>query len=404
MNFQIPSSESLEIETKQDLIRYQKKNYEKFVQWVINNPPDPRLAEIARRDLRLKLPRKTLQTKLKSIIYLVFTDPSKLYGKNYVTPRLKTNARNTAIVSDLANLFNNITAIPFIYYIFKDMQEMGIALAALVSLIIFLITNALAVSSVAGRRIAIVLLLLSHFLLTGVSGIGSELLVGQNQIATDFAVELNNENFEKLDKDKEKSIEELRKQINELTEKLNQLEAELNKESISKRKYNRIFIEINGEWKDRNRDWSTVPFENLPLSQKILRRQSELNSNLTQLNRNKAEANKKRQELGEIGFLKYSRYDIFQENFNENLHLRSGKEASKIAFQSFFDDLSSFRFHAISSSLFFMGFSLITSVAALGLLKLLSSSYDMKRSNDPEIALLRSEFIDIVQQQLHKAQ
>ena len=51
-----------------------------------------------------------------------------------------------------------------------------------------------------------------------------------------------------------------------------------------------------------------------------------------------------------------------------------------------------------------MGFSLITSVAALGLLKLLSSSYDMKRSNDPEIALLRSEFIDIVQQQLHKAQ
>lgn len=399
MNYQ---TENLEIETKQDLIEYQKENYEKFIQWVINNAPDPRLAEIARRDLRLKLPRQTLQTKLKNIIYLVFTDPSKLYGKNYVTPRLKTNARNTAIVSDLANLFNNITAIPFIYYIFKDMQEMGIALAAVVGLVIFLFTNALAVSSVAGRRIAIVLLLLSHLLLTGVSGIGSELLLGQSQIATDYAVKLNNEYIETLYEGKEEFIEELRKQVNNLTEERHQLEAELNKTSINDRNYNRIYIEINGEWKDRDRDWSIVPFENLPLNQKIERRQSELNSNLRQLNGDKAQTNNKRQELGEISFLKDSMYDRFQENFNKNLHLRSGKEAIKIAFQSFFDDLSSFKFHAISSSLFFMGFSLITSVAALGLLKRLSSSDDLKRSNDPEIALLRDEFIDVAQQQLNK--
>lgn len=402
MNTPISPSENLQIETKEDFKRYIKENPQNFIYWLTNNPPDPRLTEIAMRGIPLKLPPQSLLTKLKNIGYLLFTDPAKFYGKNYVTNRLKKNARNTAVISDLANLANNITAIPFIYYIFSDMQKMGIVLAAVLGLIIFLFTNALAVSSIGGKRIAVILLLLSHLLLTSVSGIGSELMLGQNQIATDYATELNDAYIKTLYEGKNKVIEEKKEEIERLREERNQLEKELNQMSSDNRNYHRIYADLNGTWGEREKDWKYVPRENLPLKQQIKRLELEFKTNYQQLNEEETLTNNKRKELGEIGFVKEFMPDRFDEGFNNKLHLRSGKEAIRIAFQSFFDDLFAFKFHTISSSFFFMGLSIITSIAALSLLTKLSFSDDLKRSNDPEIALLRDEVIDIIQQQLSK--
>ncbi|HAZ48770.1 MAG TPA: hypothetical protein DDW76_09620 [Cyanobacteria bacterium UBA11369] len=315
-------------------------------------------------------PLNARQQLLKVVEDLFIGDSKQYYGDAFVTPKLQRASTVTHGVAVAANLINVLTAAPVIYFGFRSLGLFGLGLSALLSVAALRISNKTAEAAAASAKgnrgwsdTGLVSFVAMNALLTIISGIGAELLTNGSVLSHQLANQLIQKQSEKIEQiQPDKSLyEAAEKQCAALDKALRELPQ-------GHRDRERIYVQAYGTWAEREKDWTGVPYPQIP------------RCILSDINRTKANAlvqkqreewNKKlasRLESGnDLQFVQQVLPDVYTKHFAEDGEIRSGTESIALAYDSFFGRLIGGDFSNMGQlgfSLFMFLLSVVTSAGA----------------------------------------
>lgn len=199
---------------------------------------------------------------------LVFANPQDFHGQVYVTPELQEHSNLTARVITVASLFNAITNQPLLFFAFKDFGGLAAISASLtLNLLLIKFTNDNG-TAVAGRKYGnqnwakagAAAMISMSVLQSFAAGVGMEAMNNRPFLAELKAqeeIERQTENLQEIPASSE-ALESARLEFQ-------QLQGEFAGISRENPNWDTLHVQLYGTWADRDRDWSQVPLENLPL-------------------------------------------------------------------------------------------------------------------------------------------
>ncbi|AFY82707.1 hypothetical protein [Oscillatoria acuminata] len=302
------------------------------------------------------------------LVSLIFANPEEFYGKNIATAELVEHSQLTARVISIGSLLNAITNQPILFFAFKDFGNLPAMTASLtLNLLIIKFTNDNG-TAVAGRKYgnhnwakaAAAAMIAMSTLQSIAAAVGSEAMNNRPELSQLKAIE----------------------QIDRLTQNLEDMPAtstayesarqeyeaafqEFQGMSRSHPNWNTFYTRLFGTWENRDRDWSSVPTENLPLEQRMLRLQREAAATKEEAQQRWNEKLAKRHELGDdVLFLQQQMPELFARHFDENYDLRSGTETIRLAMVNLHHKLTQGDIAGLGFPLFFLILSVVSSGGA----------------------------------------
>lgn len=334
---------------------------------------------------------------------LIFADPKNFHGDAFVDKNLKIRSEVTAGLVSGANLFNCITNAPILYYAFNNFGNIpAIIISLVLNSILLNWTNHCGTAAACNKpgnkhwsNAAALGFLIMGLLQSTISGIGIELLNNRPALRQILAEEIIDEQTEK--------IRELKLQVDsslseQAREDCNAKEEELNKLSSNNPRFHSLYTRIYGEWKDRNRDWSKVDIENLPVCIKAERLEKEAHSPAEKANQEWIEKLEDRAKIGnDLEFINRHIYEAYKQYFTNDDEFKSGVEAVRLSFENFFGKLTNLEFYNLGLSLVLCLFSLLTSIVACCMTIQHAQSEDTKMSRNPEVKAAIQDWLEDIQ-------
>ena len=232
----------------------------------LNQPPQPpRLWE--KRLKHVVSPVRFLQN-------LILANPQDFHGRVYVTPELQDHSNLTARVISVASLFNAITNQPLLFFAFKDFGGTAAILASLtLNLLLIKFTNDNG-TAVAGRKYGnqswakagAAAMIAMSVLQSFAAGVGMEAMNNRPYLAELKAREEIERQTENL-----QTIPATSEALQAAQREFQQLQGEFAGIPRENPNWDTLHVQLYGTWGERDRDWSQVPLENLPLQQRVFR-------------------------------------------------------------------------------------------------------------------------------------
>lgn len=344
-------------------------------------------------------PKNPIVAVLIALRNLLIADPSEFYGKAFVTPELKEQARITARVATASTLLDGFTNAPLLYFAFADMGVLSaLIVSSAINLAIVKFSNDNA-TAVAGRkygnrawaRFATGGLIAINALQSAFAGPGVMLLNDYSTVQLGKAKELIAENTQR--------VEELRNLSNPryeaVQQRLEKLEQELKETPRSDPRWESLYAQINGIWAERTRDWRQVPLEQAPLSAQLnILREDQFRIYEAAKADWQHKLEKRAASGSDVAFLQRELPDLYSQHFHPDGTLKSGVEAVRIATQNFFGKLQQGDWQGLGFPLFFFGLSCITSTTACTMAIAYSRRPDVQKSRDPVIEAARNRWLE----------
>ena len=166
--------------------------------------------------------------------------------------------------------------------------------------------------------------------------------------------------------------------------------ADLTKYAANDPRRNTVYLNLYGEYKDKDSDWSKVPYENLPVHQKISRLETEAKASYQQL---RSDFEAKEQFPIEIAsdqlFLKQYFPNIYNREFTTEGDITSGVTAVSLASENILTKAKTLDFAGLGISLYFFSFSVITSAFSIWKTYAFARQQDVADSFDSKLELKR---------------
>ncbi len=299
---------------------------------------------------------------------LVLANPDEFYGKNYATDELVEHSRMTARVVSIGSLFNAITNQPILFFAFKDFGNLFATIfSVILNLLIVKFTNDNG-TAVAGRkygnrawaRAAAVGMISMSILQSIAAGVGCEAMNNRPELSrlkASLLIAQQTENLENMSVTSE-ALESARAEYEKALREFKAMDR-------SAANWDTFYVRLFGAWSDRNRNWSQVPTENLPLEQRVLRLEQEAGKIKAQAKQDWQKKLAKRQELGDdVLFLQDQMPQLFARHFDENYELRSGTETIRLAALNLSDKLMGLDIAGLGFPLLFLVLSVVSSGVA----------------------------------------
>jgi hypothetical protein len=396
-----------------------------LIQWIESHPEYSALVEQARQDHRVNpqssRPQLVQQQWRKGVDWAkgqVFARGDELYGNAIVTPKVKDDANVTARVATGANLLNFVGIMPVLLFSFKSVPLLGAPLALVSALLLLKFSNDTAAAVARGARgcktwaasAAIFGFIPLSLIQSLVSGISTELFNNQSSLIQYRAKELVEQRFVGEDKQLA-SLKVLSSPAYLAAQRqCNTGQAELQRLPKTDPRWNSLQVRLYGSYNERNKDWSSLPLNMLPVCERVER--------LEQENQVKVDAAETRLQglrasqirLGnDVMFLKGNVPSVYQQHFQAQAgsseeEFRSGAEAVAVAAEHFFTNLAQGRWNQLGLSLFFFSLSIITSTAACVMVIYFGRREDVQMSWSDEIRQerdrwLNQQFVELLEYQ-----
>jgi hypothetical protein len=354
---------------------------------------DPKLAQPAQPRSQVRIwVDNTWQTVTKPVRFvknLLLANPREFHGKHYVTGELEEHSQLTARVISVGSLFNAITNQPLLFFAFKDFGGgPAVGASVVLNLLIVKFTNDNG-TAVAGRkrknlawsRAGAATMVAMSVLQSVAAGVGMEAMNNRPQLARMKAENLIAEKTQKI-QEIPATTEEARK----AREAYERERAKLDRLDKSDPEWDTTYVKLYGRWSERNKDWSQVETENLPLKQRMLRLEKRASQQKRQAQK---EWNKKLAKRGQIGddvlFLQQELPQLFQRHFNDSYQLTSGTETVRLAALNLYDKLKTGDVAGLGFPMFFALLSVVTSGAACLLTLTHAQREDVAMSRDAAV-------------------
>lgn len=376
-------------------------NPETLVKYFEQDPQYQEVVECTKQGKPLPLESDSL---LKQGKDLLIAEPKDFYGTAYVTDNLKQEAAVTAHTNTAANLVDFISNYSLYYFAFKSLGDIpAFILGALLDAFILWISN-LTATATAKRRAKNVSwtkaglggMIALNLLKSLISGIGGELLLNQPGLNQQMAAQLIEQQTERVEKLKKLDSPRYLNTV----QRCEQGRAELAKMGRNHPRRDSLYIELNGSWGDRNRNWSTLPLEQLPICLQIPRLEKEA---YAAYEKAKQQLNQKLIRRADIGndlmFLKQEMPAVYSLAFTDkgdiySAEISSGVAAVAIATNNFFAKLVHGEFASLGFSLFFFSISIITSAVAVFMTLRYAELEEVQRSRNEALARERDLWLE----------
>ncbi|WP_159790376.1 hypothetical protein [Sodalinema gerasimenkoae] len=344
----------------------------------LNHPPQPpRLWE--RRLKQVVSPVRFIQN-------LLFANPQDFHGRVYVTPELQEHSNLTARVISVASLFNAITNQPLLFFAFKDFAGVAAILASLtLNLLLIKFTNDNG-TAVAGRKYGnqswakagAAAMIAMSVLQSFAAGVGMEAMNNRPYLAELKAQEEIERQTENL-----QAIPATSEALEAAQQEFQQLQGELVGIPRENPNWDTLHVQLYGTWAERDRDWSQVPLENLPLQQRVFRLERQAQVIKEEAQQAWGEKLAQRQQLGDdVLFLQQHLPGAFARHFDDDYELKSGTEIVRLAVVSLYQKVLSLDVASLGFPLFFFLLSVVTSGIACWLTLAHAQRQDVQISRD----------------------
>lgn len=396
-------SEQSKMTNAKAMIQYAEKNPYEFISYLQTD--FPHLLEDIQSD-QLTSKKKLLTTLFIYLKSLFIVEGSDLYGRAYVSDELFQDAKKTASVITVANLWNIATTVPILFIAFMDIAG-GVLLALFFGWCLLAFSNhtgAMAAGNRPGKPTigAMLGFVLINIGLTAISGAGTELSMNVSKLSERHAQKIVEQQILAPLAIEMKSSQQALQQANDLKQECTKKAEAFFKMPANSRNRDTLHLQLWGDHKDRNNleIWDNKPLEHIPLCHRATRLETEGKNRLTiaQSAFNREQANSQRS--GSLLHLKNNYPEIFQANFRDNSSISSGVEATRLAIEEFSYKLTRGDFAALGFSFFSFAISVITSGTALLLTIAHARRKDVQNSYDPYILLVRNQLFQAVRQGL----
>ncbi|MGL4499276.1 MAG: hypothetical protein ACRCU2_09485, partial [Planktothrix sp.] len=308
----------------------------------------------------------------------------QLHGQVFVSEELSKDSKITATVLSGATWINAITNWPILYYAFNNWGPV-IALSSTLVLDFLILnwTNNTGTAAAGAKRgrfwwsvAGIVAFFMISMLQSIVAGIGAELINNQDELSNIKAGQIIDEYFQQLTANLQIKRDEYQPSRSQCTQDADRL-IELEYNSPERRA---VYERAYGQYDERNKDWSnaTGKIPNCPKADLL---ELQVNQEQEQLNQSK----NKRQELGNVLYLKERLPARYQQNFTPNGQINSGVVAVEIAINNFWKKFANWEFDKLGFSMFFLSLSMITSLGALFMTAAYAIKYNTRMSRNPRV-------------------
>ena len=334
----------------------------------------------------------TWQTVTKPVRFvknLLLANPREFHGKHYVTGELEEHSQLTARVISVGSIFNAITNQPLLFFALKNFGSGPAVVASIVlNLLIVKFTNDNG-TAVAGRkrknlawtRAGATAMVAMSVLQSVAAGVGMEAMNNRPQLARIKAESLIAEKTQKI-QEIPATTEESRKARQAYERAL----AKLNRLPKSDPEWHTTYVKLYGRWSERNKDWTQVKTENLPLEQRMLRLEKEASKQKQQAQKEWNQELAKRGQIGDdVLFVEQELPQMFQRHFNDSYQLTSGTETVRLAALNLYDKLKTGDVAGLGFPMFFALLSVVTSGAACLLTLTHAQREDVAMSRDAAV-------------------
>jgi hypothetical protein len=317
---------------------------------------------------------------------LVFANPQDFHGHVYVTPELQEHSNLTARVITVASLFNAITNQPLLFFAFKDFGGLAAISASLtLNLLLIKFTNDNG-TAVAGRKYGnqnwakagAAAMISMSVLQSFAAGVGMEAMNNRPFLAELKAqeeIQRQTENLQEIPASSE-ALEAAQREFQQLQGEL----AGIPRENPN---WDTLHVQLYGTWEERDRDWSQVPLENLPLQQRVFRLERQAQAIKEEAQQAWGEKLAQRQQLGDdVLFLQQHLPAAFARHFDDDYELKSGTEIVRLAVVSLYQKVLSLDLASLGFPLFFFLLSVVTSGIACWLTLAHAQRQDVQMSRD----------------------
>lgn len=353
----------------------------------------------------------------------IWVPARSLRGNAFATPELDGSLNTTAKIMSFSTLWDFITTIP----LFQAVVGGGPAAlpgATLISLLLLLVSNAAGAKSTDQRRghVSTAMVSLLAFALlsaakTAFSGVGVDLLVGSQRIASTYAAELA---AAKMTKDKaelnrlEGAGADYQLAAQRCSELQNQMKA-LDRNSNEKQ-YISLFVQAFGQNATKVADQGLNPgqlinkYGSVGAIPGVCRQRDTLQAlNLEKARPLATTIEQKSLAIAQVPPLDYLQtYEpaLYKDNFRVSnggqFEWVNGMDAASQATKQFYANLTTGNFSQISYSLAALTFSVILTAAATILLYLTGRNRDVKASFTGELEEFRNDRLDLYEQALQR--
>lgn len=359
-----------------------------LIEWLENNPDYKGLVKRAKRqgwfwELFYSLNPKPL---ILFFLGFVMANPRRFDGQAFSPRDVRTDSEITADLVSGATLLNAITNMPILLFAFKGIGNVWVAPISsfIINLIVLNWTNQSGTAA-AGRKpgkklwaqVGVAGFFAMSILQSFVAGIGAELINNRPALSYKLAEELIAEHDRKV-KEVQPNTDEYERILAQCVENQKILEGMPRTDP----RWDSLYVETNGYLAERDRDWSRVPTENLPLCQKAERLREETFA----VREEWEEKLKTRNQLGnDLIFINQELPLVFSRHFNEYGEINSGVDEVRLAYSNFFGNLLKLDLSRLGFSLFFFLLSIITSLSACFITVAHARGKNTKISHNPQV-------------------
>lgn len=379
-------------------------SYKHLCKSVINHP-DPEVRKIAELLKQGKPIPKLKPSLLQKIVYIFCSNPENYYGKAIVTDDVKKSALLTASIVSFSNILDLMGNYPLLKFAFGNLgNPSALLLSTIISYCILKYGNFSAEivsrghkKSKAWAKPALWALISLNSLQSVASLVGAELFNNQpylKQILAEQTIEAEfNKYQDSLASRDPNTVLNNSVDYQKYVKELHEGKADLTRYAANDPRRNTVYLNLYGEYKDKDRDWSKVAYENLPVDRKISRLETEAKASHQQLKSDFEAKEKYRLEIADdILFLKQYYPNVYIREFTQDGEIASGVTAVRLASQNIISKAKNLDFAGIFVSLFFFSFSAITSAGSIWQTYKFTQREDVADSFDSNLQLKRDEW------------
>ena len=336
--------------------------------WVEQSPEYADLVRQAQAQSISGRQKSSWKRALRFITGLVFANSKDFHGTAIVPDILEGHSQLTASLVSVSSLLNFFTNNPLLFFAFKDIGGFAWIMTLVTNGLILYFTNGTATAVSARKKsnytwsnVAIAAMLLMNALQSVVAGVGTELMLNQSGLSLMKA----EREIESLIVRVEALEEQTSQEYLDAKERCDRGELQLKQIDRANPLWSSLYVRLYGRWDERDRDWTQLDIERLPLCRQVerLREQNYRTYKIAKANLDKLLL--VRNNLGnDLAFLKQEMKLVYQLNFTPDGQLLSGTEAARMALLSSWEKLSKGDLAGWGFPLFFLLLSLGTSGAA----------------------------------------
>ena len=334
---------------------------------------------------------------LKEVKHLLWTDASKLYGREYATQSLQTRAAIVATIISASTAINTVSFFPLARMAFLNLSSLGTGLSLGVTALVLMLSNASGTAAATNHSknrnwsiMGFLTFTALNICLTILAAPGIELLNGQGALAELKANELITPITEEGERLFESELKNLQQRTDNKQQECQKLNDEITALGRNHPDRNRLILRAQGRYQDRNLDRSNITLEDLPICQQaaVLETQTaEFRKKATE------EYNRVMIELakGKLLFLQKNHPALYNNHFDEQGKLRDNNEALDLAISNFNQKLSKGEWGSLGFSLSFLALSLVTSGGAIIVVFAYAWSKPAMQSWNPVLGRMREQ-------------